>query len=110
MTKAQCQCRTARLRPLSERPEVASTIVSRPMLAFSVARRELRILKGQFSVPHPLAKSKAKVMMRERVKANQLEAWRGDYDTSNLRDLIEQPMTIVFGKRLKDDQPELAPR
>jgi len=44
------------------------------MLAFSVARRKLRILKGQFSAPHPLAKSKAKVTMRERVKANQLEA------------------------------------
>ena len=93
----------------SERPDVASTLMA-----------DARFLSAEAKIKDPqrailsaasACEIKAKITMRDRVDDEQAEALEKRLKhTSNLRDLIERPAKIAFGKKLNDVQPELVPR
>ncbi len=93
----------------SERPDVASTLMADAR--FLSAEAEVKDPQRAILSAASACEIKAKVAMLDRVDDEQAEALEKRLKhTSNLRDLVERPAKIAFGKKLKDDQAELVPR
>lgn len=93
----------------SERPDVASTLMADAR--FLSAEAEIKDPQRAILSAASACEIKAKMTMRDRVADEHAEALEKRLKhTSNLRDLVERPAKIAFGKKLKDDHLELVPQ